>query len=220
MAAGPAGTSAGWHLQRGFPPGPGRGSRLSLEKARTQRVAGGCPPPPLGLGAAHCRSLVLAWWGAAGRSLGYFVTHVRALIWEPSFAKMLSSIFFLENASQIDFSIPEEIVPQPYQRKRSQKPASGNERPSKPGVQGACPRPSFSPFLGRNGDPAGQAGPRGAAPRGLVIAPTTRRVSSTGGPRPPAPPTDGNGFTLWQQTQNTSPTGGGYLDPNPLSQGA
>ena len=40
-------TVAGWHLQRGFPPGPGRGSRLSLEKARTQRVAGGCPPPPL-----------------------------------------------------------------------------------------------------------------------------------------------------------------------------
>src|SRR5699024_2349977 len=28
-------------------PGPGGGSRLSLEKARTQRVAGGCPPPPL-----------------------------------------------------------------------------------------------------------------------------------------------------------------------------
>ena len=28
-------------------PVPGGGSRLSLEKARTQRVAGGCPPPPL-----------------------------------------------------------------------------------------------------------------------------------------------------------------------------
>ena len=35
-----------------------------------------------------------------------------------------------------------------------------------PGGQGACPRPSFSPFLGRNGDPAGQAGPPGrCAPR-------------------------------------------------------
>ena len=28
-------------------PVPGGGSRLSLEKARTQRVAGGGPPPPL-----------------------------------------------------------------------------------------------------------------------------------------------------------------------------
>ena len=46
-------------------------------------------------------------------------------------------------------------------RPTTPKPASGNERAIKPGVQGACPRPSFSPFLGRNGDPAGQAGPPG-----------------------------------------------------------
>ena len=59
------------------------------------------------------------------------------------------------------------------------KRASGNERALTPGVQGACPRPSFSPFLGRNGDPAGQAGPRGAAPRGTEKAATTRRVRST-----------------------------------------
>ena len=64
-------------------------------------------------------------------------------------------------------------------RPTTPKRASGNERAIKPGVQGACPRPSFSPFLGRNGDPAGQAGPRGAAPRGTVRAPTTRRVRST-----------------------------------------
>ena len=46
-------------------------------------------------------------------------------------------------------------------RPTTPKPASGNERAINPGVQGACPRPSFSPFLGRNGDPAGQAGPPG-----------------------------------------------------------
>ena len=51
-------------------------------------------------------------------------------------------------------------------RPTTPKPASGNERAIKPGGQGACPRPSFSPFLGRKGDPAGQAGPRGAAPQG------------------------------------------------------
>ena len=64
-------------------------------------------------------------------------------------------------------------------RPTTPKPASGNERAINPGVQGACPRPSFSPFLGRNGDPAGQAGPRGAAPRGTEKAATTRRVRST-----------------------------------------
>ena len=56
---GSVGTAAGWALPRGFPPGPGRGSRLSLEKARTQRVAGEGPRPP-GLGAARSHSLVLA----------------------------------------------------------------------------------------------------------------------------------------------------------------
>ena len=51
-------------------------------------------------------------------------------------------------------------------RPTTPKRASGNERAINPGGQGACPRPSFSPFLGRNGDPAGQAGPPGrCAPR-------------------------------------------------------
>ena len=62
-------------------PVPGGGSRLSLEKARTQRVAGGGPPPPPFLGPARSHSLVLAWWGAAGRWWGYFAAHLRALIW-------------------------------------------------------------------------------------------------------------------------------------------
>ena len=47
----------------------------------------------------RARSLALARFGGCGalfRSLGYFVPHVRALIWKLSFAKMLSSIFFLE----------------------------------------------------------------------------------------------------------------------------
>ena len=75
-------------------------------------------------------------------------------------------------------------------RPTTPKPASGNERAIKPGGQGACPRPSFSPFLGRNGDPAGQAGPRGAAPRGTGKAPTTQRVRST--PPRPRPGPGGN----------------------------
>ncbi len=63
------------------------------------------------------------------------------------------------------------------------KRASGNERAIKLGVQGACPRPSFPPFLGRNGGPRRVGALRGAAPRGFEKAPTTRRVRSTA-PRP------------------------------------
>ena len=48
----------------GSRPVPGGGSRLSLEKARTQRVAGGCPPPPWFM----ARSLALARFGVGWRS--------------------------------------------------------------------------------------------------------------------------------------------------------
>ena len=43
--------------------------------------------------------------------------------------------------------------------------------------------PSFPPFLGRNGGPRRVGALRGAAPRGLVRAPTTRRVRSTAPPK-------------------------------------
>ena len=46
-------------------PVPGGGSRLSLEKAWTQRVAGGMPPAPPGF---RGRSLSLARFGVVGRS--------------------------------------------------------------------------------------------------------------------------------------------------------
>ena len=95
---------------------------------------------------------------------------------------MLFSIFFLENASQIGFSIPEVTAPRTYQRQRSQNPASDNERPSKPGVQGQSPGPLSPHFSGEMGTPAGQAGPPGrCAPRPVSALPT-RRVRSTGLP--------------------------------------
>ena len=151
----------------GSRPVPGGGSRLSLEKARTQRVAGGGPPPPLFF---RARSFPLARFGgcaASFRSIGYYEPHIRALIWKLSFSKMLFSIFFPENASQIGLRISEEIAPLPYQRQRSPKRASGSKRAIKLGVQGAPPPALFLPISREKwGPPPGRRGPRGAAPRG------------------------------------------------------
>ena len=101
---------------------------------------------------------------------------------ETFFHKMLFSIFFLENASQIGLRIPEVIDSLPYQKQRSQKSASGNERPLTQGgggnpvlrtlgvgcseaplgrsAPGAPPARRGSPFLPRNGEKEG----RGCAP--------------------------------------------------------
>ena len=57
------------------------------------------------------------------------------------------------------------IAPQPEQCATTAKTRSGNERALTPGVQGACPRPSFPHFSGEMGTPR-QAGPPGrCAPR-------------------------------------------------------
>ena len=93
--------------------------------------------------------------------MGYYGTHLRTLIWELSFARMLFSIFFLENASQIGFSIPEVTAPRTYQRQRSQNPASDNERLSNPGVQGQSPGPLSPHFSGEMGTPRRAGGATG-----------------------------------------------------------
>ena len=85
-------TSAGPGLQRGSPPDSGREPGF-LQRKPEERAPGAMPPGPPFLWPARWHSLVLAWWGAAERLLGYFGAHLRALIWELSFTKMLSSIF-------------------------------------------------------------------------------------------------------------------------------
>ena len=119
------------------------------------------------------------------RSMGYYGTHLRTLIWELSFAKMLFSIFFLENASQIGFRIPGVTAPRTYQRQRSQNPASGNERLSKPGVQGRSPGPLSPHFSGEMGTPRRAGGAPGALRLKVASAPPTQRVRS------PVPPLAG-----------------------------
>ena len=52
---------------------------------------------------------------AAGRLKDYYGPHVYPLTWEPSFAKMLFSIFFPENAFQIGVGMPEVTALRPVQ---------------------------------------------------------------------------------------------------------
>ena len=161
--------------------------------------------------------------------MGYYGAHLRTLIWELSFAKMLFSIFFLENASQIGFRIPEVTVtaPRTYQRQRSQNPASDNERPSKPGVQGQSPGPLSPHFSGEWGPPAGQAGPPGPRPKGWlrshppkgyaapcrpwqVVPLEPPQVSTCKGGFPPGP---GRGSRLSRESPDARESGEGPRPP-------
>ena len=81
-------------------------------------------------------------------------------------------------------TVPETTIP---------KTSEGERAAIKAGVQGACPRPSFSPFLGRNGDPrrAGgapgalrpKAGKRPAHPKGTQYRAAPGRWSGLGPPQ-------------------------------------
>ena len=157
---------AGWALQRGPPPPvPGGGSRLSREKARTQRVAGGGPPrTPFSQWPARWHSLVFGGCATLSRWWGCYEAQVRALIWKLYFTqKMLSSRFSPEKCvPKSVFSGPQEIAPRPYQRQPTPNPASWERAAIKAGGPGGFAPGPLSPFLGRNGDPAGVGGVPGA----------------------------------------------------------
>ena len=79
---------------------------------------------------------------------------------------------------------------QPFDRTKANQPQTqrvGTSGHKNRGSRGLAPGPLSPHFSGEMGTPAGQAGPRGAAPRGTVRAPPTRRVpSGTASPqRPP-----------------------------------
>ena len=77
----------------GFPPDSGREPGF-LRRKPEERAPGAVPLDPQLHGPLATRSLVLAWWGAAKWSIGYYEPHVRTLIWRLSFAKCFFSIFF------------------------------------------------------------------------------------------------------------------------------
>ena len=91
---------------------------------------------------------------------------------------MLSSIFFLENASQISLRSPEEIEPLSYQGQRSKNPARWERAAIKPGPgRSLC---SSSGFLPKKAGLPGPGGQRGVAPQGSFRHP--QRYAAPGCP--------------------------------------
>ena len=158
-----------------------------------ERLGTGSPPHP-----PQC-----AHWGTfppRGRLLHSGV--VRAITGP---IKMLSSIFPLENASQIGFRIPEVIAPRTDQRQRSPKRANESERAINPGVQGAPPPALFLPISREKwGPPPGRRAPRGTAPRGCF------RATHPKGTQHRAAPGRGAGFGPAQGQTCAGPNGTTY----------
>ena len=122
------------------------------------------PPAPPGLGPARWHSLVLALGTTLFRSIGYYETHVRALIWRLSFAKCFLSIFF-----------PEKCVPNRFWHTRGNSPSAVSETTTaktsewerasiKTGVQGRSPGPLSPHFSGEMGTPPGRRAPGALRP--------------------------------------------------------
>ena len=130
----------------GSRPVPGGGSRLSLEKARTQRVAGGCPPPPF-YSPARSHSLVLAFVPHCPGG-GAITVPCTCPDLETFFHKMLfQSIFFrkMRPKSVLGYrrnSPPPDQTTIPKTSERQQ--AGHKNRGSR-----ACPRPSSPISRGR-----------------------------------------------------------------------
>ena len=148
---------AAWSL----PPGPGRGSRLSLEKARTQRVAGGGPPPPLVYG-----PLVGTRWFwrllSRIRSRGYFLRNSKTDLERIFREKYAEKAFYERKSPNQGTYMGTVIAPPPGQcgtnAKTSERQQAGHKNP---GSRGGAPalflpisREKWGPPPGRRGNGA------------------------------------------------------------------
>ena len=165
-------------------PVPGGGSRLSLEKARTQRVAGGGPPPPLFYGPlVPTRS----FWRLLSRirSRGYFLRNSKTDLERIFPEKYAEKTFYERKSPNQGRKMGGEIAPRPGQCGTNPKTSERQQAGHKTGGSGGkAPGPLSPHFSGEMGTPAGQAGPPGrCAPRVLRSHPPEGYALG-----PPAPP--------------------------------
>ena len=189
---GSVGTAAGWTLRRGFPPGPGRGSRLSLEKARTQRVAGEGPRPPF----FRARSFPLAGFGVVGRSEA--MLHLfRSPCTCPDLGRFFCAVFKFYARQPLPIHEPTPPSPPSWGagrygrriqgrrpgRKKERTPA-GSPQTRKGGSREEEPLPPWCSFL-RLSSKESRAPPAGVGGGNHVAGPTLRRSRRppNGGPR-------------------------------------
>ena len=164
-----------------FPARSRAGIQAFSRESPDAKSRGGMPPAPPVLKPLAARSFCFGVGWRSGAIVG--------LLRHPCTCPDLET-FFHKNAFQHIF--PRKCVPNRFWDTVSNSPstgtmcptapkrASGNERAIKPGVQGACPRPSFSPFLGRNGDPRRAGGATGRCAPRATSEPPTQRVLTTG----------------------------------------
>ena len=164
-------TSAGPDLRGGFPPTLGGAPFLRRKPGRKSR-GGRTPRPPH----IMARSLALARFGGCcpGSVRGAISSGILRPIWNAFSGKnMLKKAFYERKSPNQGTYMGTVIAPAPGQCGTNAKTSERQQAGHKTWGPGACPRPSFSPFLGRNGDPR-QAGQRGAPPRAASELPTQR----------------------------------------------
>ena len=158
---------------RWFPARSRAGIRLSL-KARTCKGRGGVAPAPRG-GAAR---FPLARFGGCcpGSVRGAISSGILRPIWNAFSSKnMLKKHFYDRKSPNQGTYMGTVIAPPPGQCGTNPKTSERQQAGHKNRGPGAQPRPSFSPFLGRNGDPRRAGGATGrCAPRAASELPTQR----------------------------------------------
>ncbi len=126
------------------------------------------------------------------RSRGYFLRDSKTDLERIFRGKYAKKAFYKRKSPNQGTKMGSEIAPRPGQcgtnPKTSERQQAGHKTR---GSRGLAPGPLSPHFSGEMGTPPGRRAPRGAAPRGLGKAPTTRRVRSTLPPPAPGVPPAG-----------------------------
>ena len=97
------------------------------------------------------------WYGSTAISSG-----MPKPIWDAFSGKICGKAFYERKSPNQGTKMGSEIAPRPRQCGTNAKTSERQQAGHRTGGPGAEPRPSFSPFLGRNGDPRRAGGAPGA----------------------------------------------------------